>query len=52
MNNNEFTLKNALLEASLKRIKFIESMDYSEIKTDEIYDNTIYDTIYSKSTSC
>lgn len=49
ISKDQYTAKNVLLEASLKRIALIESMDYPEINTDESYNNKIYDAIYNTS---
>lgn len=48
INDKTGIVENALLEASLKRIRLIEAMDYPDIQTDENYDNKIYDLIYGK----
>ena len=43
INDSTGIVKNALLEASLRRIRLIEAMDYPDITTDESYDNKIFD---------
>ena len=48
INNSMGIVENALLEASLRRIRLIEAMDYPDIDTDESYDNKIYDLIYGR----
>lgn len=48
INDSTGIVKNALLEASLRRIRLIEDMDYPDIDTDESYDNKIYDLIYGR----
>ena len=48
INNSTGIVENALLEASLRRIRLIEAMDYPDITTDESYDNKIFDLIYGK----
>ena len=48
INDSAGIVENALLEASLKRIRLIESMDYPDIVTDEEYDNRILDVIYGR----
>lgn len=48
INDSTGIVENALLEASLKRIRLIEAMDYPDIGTDESYDNKIYDLIYGR----
>ena len=48
INDSTGIVENALLEASLRRIRLIEAMDYPDITTDESYDNKIYDLIYGR----
>ena len=48
INDSTGIVENALLEASLRRIRLIEAMDYPDIGTDESYDNKIYDLIYGR----
>ena len=48
INDSAGIVENALLEASLRRIRLIESMDYPDIATDEEYDNKILDVIYGR----
>ncbi|MBQ4510978.1 MAG: DUF4367 domain-containing protein [Clostridia bacterium] len=48
INDSAGIVENALLEASLRRIRLIESMDYPDIVTDEEYDNRILDVIYGR----
>ena len=48
INDSAGIVENALLEASLRRIRLIESMDYPDIVTDEEYDNKILDAIYGR----
>lgn len=48
INDSTGIVENALLEASLKRIRLIENMNYPDIDTDESYDNKIFDLIYGR----
>lgn len=48
INDSAGIVENALLEASLRRIRLIESMDSPDIATDEEYDNRILDVIYGR----
>ncbi len=48
INDSTGIVENALLEASLRRIRLIEAMDYPDITTDGSYDNKIYDLIYGR----
>lgn len=48
INDSTGIVENALLEASLRRIRLIENMDYPDIITEQEYDNKIFDLIYGR----